>query len=398
MVKVLGQINYLSSLPAKNQLRKDILPCVLFVLQSAPVGLMRALWRKLCRSAEGKGKTGAYGGMGDFLFDGPRSPAETLSEDDHQAPGSGGAYDDEEGAGMSSPPCILDLFSLLNLVLKTLEYDGSESNLLEEEGESIEEQLATWEKEFLLAVEQENYAKLPARPRPYPGLRSTKKEDKEENIVKYTTTSSRKWMSHDASIVVINTCRYVVREALSMFKLSSGSANNPEGDVATAGHQFQEQQESKSYASDRKGRELYEALNFSSMDTVIFVRGASSVYLHTLCLRESDVVTIKTLIASVEIVKIFGIKVFLAAVGETLQHWMRVVLAHCGARRAEVRVQALEFLALILRLTWDSYGSFSRIRLPTLSVQTEVMERIVATASGKVLSRTASAQDRRCST
>ena len=53
---------------------------------------------------------------------------------------------------------------------------------------------------------------------------------------------------------------------------------------------------------------------------------------------------------------------------------LRVILIHCGARRASVRVQALEFLALLLRLTWECHGSFSRIRVPLLAVQTEVME------------------------
>lgn len=38
VTKVLGHLDYLSSLPAKSQLRKDLLPCTLFVLQSAPVG------------------------------------------------------------------------------------------------------------------------------------------------------------------------------------------------------------------------------------------------------------------------------------------------------------------------------------------------------------------------
>jgi len=60
---------------------------------------------------------------------------------------------------------------------------------------------------------------------------------------------------------------------------------------------------------------------------------------------------------------------------------MRVVLLHCGARRANVRVQASEFLALVLRLTWDSYGSFFRVRVPLLAVQSEVMDRIVTTAA-----------------
>ena len=64
---------------------------------------------------------------------------------------------------------------------------------------------------------------------------------------------------------------------------------------------------------------------------------------------------------------------------------MRVILEHCGARRAELRVDACEFLNLLLRLTWDNYGSFSRIRLPLLAVQSEVMERIVAIAARKYI-------------
>jgi len=45
--KVIKNLDYLSSIPAKGQLRSDILLCAVFVLQSAPVGLMRALWRKV---------------------------------------------------------------------------------------------------------------------------------------------------------------------------------------------------------------------------------------------------------------------------------------------------------------------------------------------------------------
>ena len=59
------------------------------------------------------------------------------------------------------------------------------------------------------------------------------------------------------------------------------------------------------------------------------------------------------------------------------------MLVHCGARRANVRVQALEFLVLILRLTWDTFGSFFRVRVPLLAVQSEVMERIVAKSARK---------------
>ena len=392
VVKILGQINYLSSLPAKNQLRKDIFPCVIFVFQSAPVGLMRAMWRKLCRNAEGRGSTEKYGGIGQFHFDGPllsnaqaSDVSATLEDDDDDDDDGDVTLDD------ASPPSILDVFSLLNLALKTLEYEGSEVVLADDETfDNIGDQVATWRREFLLSLEQENYAKLPARPRPFPGLQSTKKQEKDsKNTPQNTTTSSRKWFSHDSAIVIVNTCRYIVREVLGMLKSYHGSgtaaeeshrSGREEDDISDANYEFKRQSSTASAASARKD-DGFDPLKFSPTDTVIFVRGTSSVYLHVLCLRESDVVVIKTLIASVEIVKIFGIKIWLTAVGETLQHWMRIVLLHCGARRAEVRVQALEFLALILRLTWDAYGSFLRIRLPMLAVQTEVMERIVATAA-----------------
>ena len=62
---------------------------------------------------------------------------------------------------------------------------------------------------------------------------------------------------------------------------------------------------------------------------------------------------------------------------------MRVVLLHCGARRADLRSDALEFLVLILRLTWDSYGSLYRVRIPLLAIQSEVMDLIVKTAATK---------------
>jgi len=398
VIKILGQINYLSSLPAKNQLRRDIFPCVIFVFQSAPVGLMRAMWRKLCRNAEGKGLTEKYGGIGEFHFDSPLL-SNTKNFDDSTAGRRDGDEDDDDdddddGADDiddASPPSILDVFSLLNLTLKTLEYEGSEAVLADDETfDNIGDQVITWRKEFLLSREQENYAKLPARPRPFPGLQSTKRQERDsEKTTQYTTTSSRKWFSHDSAIVIVNTCRYIVREVLGMLKSYHGGGTSAEethrsgreeDDISDTGYEFKRQGSTTSTSSTKKD-DGSDPLNFSPADTVIFVRGTSSVYLHVLCLRESDVVVIKTLIASVEIVKIFGIKVFLTAVGETLQHWMRIVLLHCGARRAEVRVQALEFLALILRLTWDAYGSFLRIRLPMLAVQTEVMERIVATAA-----------------
>eukprot|EP00978_Attheya_sp_CCMP212_P024170 scaffold75561_cov55-Attheya_sp.AAC.3 len=382
MVKIFGQLSYLSSLPPKSQLRKDLLPCVVFVLQSAPVGLMRALWRKMCRRALGQGDLHKYGGIGSAFVRASYDDQSNITPE-----GFGKLYDGNEEAQL---PNILDVFSLLNLILKTFEYEGSERNFDEDIDDGNTDQRAQWRKEFLLAEEQNGYANLSMRPRNSSLL---SERENSEKIPHYSTSSSRKWLSHDGAIVVISTTRHIVREMLFMVRPSdeseAPSAASPSISIAKRlSHGFHDTISASNpdvhptgEKTQKQGAETSKLLKFSFADTVIFVRGTTSVYLHALALRQSDVVVIKTLVAAVEIVKIFGIKLFLAAVGETLQHWMRVVVVHCGSRRAEVRVQALEFLALILRLTWDSFGSFFRIRVPLLSVQTEVMERLVATAA-----------------
>jgi hypothetical protein len=198
----------------------------------------------------------------------------------------------------------------------------------------------------------------------------------------YATTSSRKWLSHDASIVLIRNAQQIVRELRFVLEPTEGSQSlfNPARKKAQIAH-------SQVYKSSISSMAAYGISDddavpkFSYVDTVIFVRGATSVYLNSLVLRESDITLVKTLNASVEIIKIFGIKIFNVAVGETLQNWLRMITFHCGSRRVEVRIPASDFIMeLILRSTWECFGSFLHIRIPLLAVQTEVRERIVATA------------------
>ena len=354
--KILGYLPYLASMSAKHQLRKDLLPCATYVLQCAPDGITRALWRELCIEAEGKGQNEKYGGVMDLDSAAFRGDSR----------GNDPVIQVSGGEEQRSDPDILDMFGLLNLALSTFEYEGSDEDLEADNIVDSNDQLAVWNKEFLLAVSEsdDRRTSLLGQGRMMQGRRREKKDTKQAKT--FSTTNSRKWCSHDASLAIIHTSRVIVREMVGMQR--SGVETQSDGRLGTNDSEVQKQKHQ---------------LNFSSVDIIIFVRAATSVYLHSLSLRQSDIAIVKTLDAAVEIVKIFGIKVFLRAVGETLQHWMRLVSFHCGARRAEVRVQALEFLWLVLRLTWDSYGSFYRIRLPLLSVQTEVMERIVATATAR---------------
>ena len=432
--KVLGHMTYLSSLPAKSQLRKDIIPCALLVLQSAPVGLMRALWRKLANRAEGKthhkdsaerygGIIGSGSGIGNIYASSSYDETFKNNADDFE---------------MDSEPDIYDMFGLLNMSLATIEYEGNEKRVDDTNGEILDcNENPSWRKEFLLSLDRDQM-NASTDQRRFPMQRHESPDS--ENVEKLSTHNSRRWHAHDCAIVIIHTCRHMVRETLGMIRPSTDAEDSYDGgsleisgsrtlsdvflqhasfsssvDDTVSGPFHEEKKQAQLLR--RLDRKKMETLTFSVIDTIIFVRAATSVYLHALTMKQSDVVIVKTLTAAVEIVKIFGIKgekthclswylrslkillsqllvfvlppdfllftVFLSAVGETLQHWMRVILEHCGARRAEVRVEASEFLNLLLRLTWDSYGSFFRVRLPLLAVQTEVMERIVAKAATK---------------
>jgi len=348
--KLVSHASYLSNFAPKSQLRKDVLNAGVFVLQSAPLNLQRALWRKLCFRLPGKGLNRKYGIVTDhFGYDsGDESPEYLNGQNESR---------DE--------PDILGMISLLNLSLRTIEYEGCDENLDTESSGDGRNSLDVWRKEFLLS-----------RP-PVDGRRSRFQESSVTED-EGSTSTSRKWQAHDGSMVIVNAAHQIVREMYTLLNKSpSGKALlNP----AVRGYRRSDHAEGP---ISREAEESSENLSLSRADTVLFIRAITSLYLHALSLRESDIVVAKSFMFSAEVIKIFGIKLFLEGVGETHQHWMRVISLHCGARRAQVRIEATDLLELVLRSTWECYGSFFRIRLPLLAVQTEVMERIVATAAAR---------------
>jgi len=358
--KIISRTAYLAScFHAKSQVRQDVLRCVIFVLQCAPAGLLRSLWRTLCSRASGKGAQERFGGLGFIIF--AETADDVYQENQRRHSRTAGDLRQEND--------VFEMFCLLNLCLSTLEYEGSDEQI---DGELMlgDGPLAIWQKEYLVAKEEETMDMMRRR-RLLEAFRKPSGENDEDTTNGYATSSSRKWHAHDGALVAIKTAMQIVRELRLVLEPS-----------AAARSFFNPARQRRRYST---GSQIVDtsSLAFSYSDTVIFVRAAASVYLHSLALRQSDIVLVKTLHASVELVKIHGIKMFNEAVGETLQHWMRVVSYHCGSRRAEVRVPASDFLELILRSTWDTFGSFFRIRVPLLAVQTEVMERIVATAAAR---------------
>lgn len=340
--KLLRIGNYIGNFHPKSPLRKDILSCFIFVLQSAHSDLLRALWRCLCSRMSGQGESRKHGGLG----------CESDSDDFNSV--------------AISEPTIYDMFSVLNLCLRTTEYEGKDDSTEVDNNSQGKDHLSSWQKEF-----------LPSR------SSATTNVDHDENdssspIMDRTTSISRRWQAHDSAMVIIKAGHQIVRELHNMLMKSPNNksllnpavrSNQRSGMDAPSHH--------------RSGGAIHQAMSFSRKDVVSFIRAITSLYLHALALRSSDVVLSTTFVYSAEVIKVFGIKLFLEAIGETLQHWMRVVTFQCGARRAQVRIAATDLLEFILRSTWECYGSFFRIRVPLLAVQTEVMERIVATAAAR---------------
>jgi hypothetical protein len=349
--KVLQNVSYISSFQAKSQLRKDIIPCTIFVLQTTPNNLLRSLWRRLLARLSGSGNNEKYGVA---------------------QPNSSSTATKPPTVEHLMPPHILDLFSFLNLCLKSMEYEGCEENL--DELNDSREGLNHWRNDFLSSLKPEYIFddKLKKTRR----LENQKLSLHEMDEKKYTTSISRRWLCHDGAIVVVNTAHNIVLEMYAMLSSSSEGRSylNPAVKTNTS---------SVNPRDTISGTVFNSANSLHYADVVVFVRAAASVYLLSLSLPGSDIVIGRTFRVAGELIKVFGIRVFLEAVGETLQHWMRTLSFLCGARRAQARVEATDLLELILRSTWECYGSFFRVRVPLLAVQTEVMERIVATAAAR---------------
>jgi len=315
--KMLHNANYLPNFSPKSQHRKDLLPCVIFVLEAAPANLLRALWRKLISRLYESGFNGKMSLTVDAQSnDSPPHLNAKVSSDQSDS------YD------------ILEFFGLLNLSLKTMEYEGSEENLDPDNAAGSQESIDLWRREYLLS----------RRPDYAPKRREHKKASQTPDLDRYTSSISRMWQSHDASVVAVNAAHQVVLEMYSILNTSRD------------GQRFLNPSVKSNRSTSTSSREAEDSLdqgsNFGYSDILLFLRGATSVYLQSLALRQSDIVIVRTFRLSAEAVKIFGIKLFLEAVGETLQHWMRVIFYNCGARRAHVRVEATDLLELVLRSTW----------------------------------------------
>lgn len=344
--KLLTRVDYVASFAPKSQLRRDVLPCLLFVLQSAEPNLLSATWRFLLPGLKGKGDMIRQENK-DFSIEQDRLMSTKRSSDGTEAPDA------------------LDLICLLNLAVRTLEYEGCEEHIDTGKSGETRESLESWRRGWLLSRPPDRESVAPAR-----RLTEIDKLNSARDSDVPSSSPSRKWQAHDASLTIVNTCHQVVLQLYENLAMSPGC-------------EFLLNPAVRERRANKESVPRYEQLGLSHYDVVLFVRAVASLYLHVLSLRQSDLVLVRTFKLTAEMLKIFGIKIVLEAIGETLQHWMRVLSLQFGARRSQVRVEATDLLELMLRSTWECFGSFFRIRVPLLAIQTEVMERIVATAAAR---------------
>lgn len=103
---------------------------------------------------------------------------------------------------------ILDMFSLLNLSLRTSEYEGSDENMEDDGSGDNRESIEVWRKEYLLSK----------------NLSQESGQNPEDERAFFdadnTSSTSRKWQSHDAATVVVNTGHQIVMEMYSLLSKS----------------------------------------------------------------------------------------------------------------------------------------------------------------------------------
>jgi hypothetical protein len=279
--KILTHVNFLSNFSQKSQLRKDILPCLVFVLQSAPSGLVRAFWRRLFGGLPGQSLNEKYGGsLPANLGEKDLDPLSRIPKNSSE---------------VKEDPNILDMFGLLNLTLRTMEYEGAEEHL-EGDGNGAgasRDSVDLWRKEYLLSKPQK-------RPSDARSRRARKVEPEIDSSALETSSISRKWQGHDGGLVIVNAGHQIVWEMHTILNEweEGGSFLNPAV------------QSNRTVQSNRVAKKsiptgaLSRFSNLSHADIVVFIRAASSLYLHSLALRQSDIVIIRTFKLSAELIKV----------------------------------------------------------------------------------------------
>lgn len=118
-------------------------------------------------------------------------------------------------------------------------------------------------------------------------------------------------------------------------------------------------------------------VGIKNLRVVYFMRLASTVVLHALYCNQEDAVVMKLFRTASIIIRNFGAKVFLVAVEDSLQDWMRVSIYHCASQNEAVSDTASNFVLYVLRACFHYLGSATLVSNTVLAVINDVIEAIL---------------------
>lgn len=90
---------------------------------------------------------------------------------------------------------------------------------------------------------------------------------------------------------------------------------------------------------------------------------------------QSSVTHLRALGGALQALEQFGISIFLSAVGNTLQHWLRIILSLMNSTSLSVRSISVDFVLSLLGNAFDLLGSVDDILMVFVSVLPEVVGR-----------------------
>ena len=118
-------------------------------------------------------------------------------------------------------------------------------------------------------------------------------------------------------------------------------------------------------------------VGINNLQVIYFMRTALSVILHGLYGNQTDDLLNLLFYAASTAIRNFGAKVFLVAVEDSLQDWMRISLCHCASNNIILANTASNFLLYLMRACFHYVGSTTFISNTILAVFNDVLETIL---------------------
>lgn len=114
-----------------------------------------------------------------------------------------------------------------------------------------------------------------------------------------------------------------------------------------------------------------------NLQIVLFMRITLAVLLHALYCNQKEQSFAELFLCANSVIRQFGARVFLAAVEDALQYWIRVTFFHFASESADVREAACNFFLCLARSSYHYLGSFTLIATTVLAVINDVVTEIL---------------------